>query len=58
MHLIMETETTSQEVLGVVKAHHIFPKNPAQHMADLYMISEMEEYRDDLHKPIDCIRVD
>ncbi|XP_072163624.1 uncharacterized protein [Diadema setosum] len=58
MHLIMETDTTSQKVLGVVKAHHIFPKNPAQHMADLYMMSEMEEYRDDLLKPIDCIRVD
>ena len=58
MHLIMATDNTSQKVLGVVKPHHLFPKNPAQHMADLLMMSEMEEFKDDLRKPIDCIRVD
>ncbi len=58
MHLIMETDTTSQKVLGIVKAHHLFPKTPAQHMADLYMMAEMEEFKDDAQKPIDCIRVD
>lgn len=54
----METENTAQKVLGVVKAHQLYPKDPSQHIADLYMMSRMEEYDLDMHKPIDCIRVD
>ena len=58
MHLIMETENTAQKVLGVVKPHQLYPKDPSQHISDLYMMSRMEEYELDMHKPIDCIRVD
>ena len=43
----------SPSILGTslqrVKAHHLFPKNPAKHMADLYMMCEMEENKHDLH---------
>ncbi|XP_041459979.1 uncharacterized protein LOC121411367 [Lytechinus variegatus] len=58
MHLIVETENTAQKVLGVVKAHQLYPKDPSQHMADLYMMAKMDEFATDMHKPIDCIRVD
>lgn len=33
------TKTTSEVCVGVVKAAKVFPKNPAQHFADLEIIS-------------------
>ena len=44
MHLMMETETTPQKVLGIVKPHQLHPKDPSQHMADLYMMTRMADY--------------
>ena len=54
----MKTENTAPQVLGVVKAHQLYPKDPSQHMADLYMMSKMEEFEANVNKPIDCIRVE
>lgn len=58
-YLLLESGTTSQLAAGVVKPHILFPKNPAQHGADVAMLQEKEELRPCLpNKPIDCIRVD
>lgn len=40
------------------KPHQLYPKDPSQHMADLYMMSKMKDFEADMKKPIDCIRVD
>lgn len=37
------TATTEEFCAGVVKAHKIFPKNPAQHYTDLKMLSDATE---------------
>ena len=58
MHLIMETQNRTQKVLGVVKAHQLYPKDPSQHMADLYIMCKLEDFTADMRKPVDCIRVD
>lgn len=59
------TKTTGELCAGVVKAHGIYPKNPAQHAADLKMLLNKDELRPvfvnsdtDLPKPITCVRVD
>ncbi len=39
------TKTTGEICAGVVKAHALFPKNPAQHAADLKMITDSSELR-------------
>lgn len=55
----METATSKQACVGVVKPHLIFPKNAAQHAADLELLQnspDMEPWM--CNKPIDCIRVD
>ena len=58
------TKTTNELCAGVVKGAGIFPKNPAQHFADLCML-EMEEVLSlaflnsaGKSKLIECIRVD
>ena len=61
------TDTTSEICVGIVKASSTFPKNPAQHAADL--ISLNNDSKQELKpafinlatgssKSIDCIRVD
>ena len=39
------TETTLEQCAGVVKASPIFPKNPAQHMADFNMLKSQKRFR-------------
>ena len=58
-YLVPETSTTPQLAAGIVKPHIVFPKNPAQHAADLAMLQKKEEFKESLdNKAIDCIRVD
>ena len=58
-YLFMGTENTSESCVSVVKPQKIVPKNPAQHAADLEMLSSIEEVKPALHeKNIECIRVD
>lgn len=58
------TETTSEACVGVVKAIPVHHKNPAQHFADIEMLSTKENLapvfhsKDGIDKSIDCIRVD
>ncbi|CAB4038415.1 Chromatin modification-related YNG2 [Paramuricea clavata] len=60
------TETTGEVCVGVVKAQKLFPKNPAQHYADLTMVVEGKEevkpafinHTTGKRKAVECIRVD
>lgn len=59
------TKTTAEICVGVVKAQKRFPKNPAQHFADLVMIEQKPEVKPAFHnsktgkkKEIECVRVD
>ncbi len=63
------TNTTPEICVGVVKASGSFPKNPAQHTADLMLLDSGDNDKQELKpafvdlvtgapKPIDCIRVD
>ena len=59
------TKTTGELCAGVVKAQAIYSKNPAQHYADLKMISTISELQPAFLNPhanvpklIECIRVD
>ena len=59
------TKTTGEMCAGIVKGAGVFPKNPAQHMADLEMLETMEEMKPSFFnsvtnkpKTIECIRVD
>ena len=60
-----KTKTTPELCAGIVKASFIYPKNPAQHSADLDMLEEREELKRAFVNPssgqpknIECIRVD
>ena len=60
-----KTKTTPELCAGIVKAFIIYPKNPAQHSADLHMLEEREELKQAFINPssgqpknIECIRVD
>lgn len=59
------TKTTGEICVGVVKAQKLFPKNPAQHFADLVMVEQKPEVKPAFlnsktgkKKDIECIRVD
>ena len=58
------TQTTNEKCAGVVKAVKVFPKNPAQHFADLQMLPEEPEFATVFYsdtgspKQIECVRVD
>ena len=58
------TKTTKEMCAGIVKASKVFPKNPAQHYADLSMLSEQTEFLSVFNsvpgcpKQIECVRVD
>ena len=59
------THTTPELCAGVVKATGIYPKNPAQHSADIKMLESVSELsqaflnpRTSSPKEIECIRVD
>ena len=59
------TQTTQEVCIGVVKASGVFPKNAAQHAADLaylqtlpYLSPVFTNPTDDLPKVIECVRVD
>ena len=59
------TKTTGELYAGIVKPVKIFPKNPAQHFADLKMFSSIPELQPAFINPIsgdakeiECIRVD
>ena len=57
-YMFLETETTPETCIGVVKAHKVHQKNPAQHASDLEMLEEFDEAKNPLTGHIDCIRVD
>ena len=44
-YMFMSTETTKEVCGGVVKAHNLFDKIPAQHAADLQMLEEKSEFQ-------------
>ena len=59
------TKTTAEHCAGVVKASGIYPKNPAQHAADLQMLEDSEELHNLFYNPesgnrkaVECVRVD
>ena len=59
------THTTPELCAGVVKATGIYPKNPAQHSADIKMLESVSELsqaflnpRTSSPKETECIRVD
>ena len=59
------TATTGELCAGVVKAPKVHQKNPAQHMADLYMLESQTELapaylnpHTETPKLVECIRVD
>ena len=61
----ISTKTTGELCAGVVKAQAIYSKNPAQHYADLKMLSTIPELQPAFLNPhtnepklIECIRVD
>ena len=47
MHLVIKPNATAQRVLSVIKPHQLYPKDQSQHVADLYMMSRMEEFKAD-----------
>ena len=58
-----KTQTSGEICVGVVKGAGAFPKNPAQHAADLQMLCTQEEVKPAFStaggpKLIECIRVD
>ena len=55
----MESNTTLQACAGIVKAQYLYPKNPAQHAADLRMLENHAKFFEHLKdKEFNCIRVD
>lgn len=59
------TKTTGEICAGVVKAHALFPKNPAKHSADLSMLVNSTELKNAFYnhannkpKQVVCVRVD
>ena len=59
------SKTTGELCAGVVKAHSLYPKNPAQHAADMKMLLRKSELQpafvnpeNGLSKQITCVRVD
>ena len=57
--MILPTKTICQATAGVVKPHMVFPKNASQHAADLAMLENHGDFKDQIaQKKIDCIRVD
>lgn len=55
----METDTSKQACVGVVKPHFTYPKNAAQHAADLEFLQNSPDLQPWMaNRPIDCIRVD
>lgn len=58
-YMFMSTETTREVCGGVVKAHNLFDKSPAQHAADLQMLEKHPEFASVFQdKQVECIRVD
>ena len=58
-YLFMETDTSKQACVGVVKPHFTYPKNAAQHAADLEFLQNSPDLQPWMaNRPIDCIRVD
>lgn len=57
-YMFLETESTPEICVGVVKAHNVHEKNPAQHAADLEKLGEFEETKSVLAREIECVRVD
>lgn len=57
-----KTRTTPELCAGVVKAAGHFPKNPAQHFADIAMLEKSEQVEvnpsTNAHKQIECVHVD
>ena len=59
------TQTTAEVCVGVVKASGVYPKNPAQHAADISFLENHPEIKPvfidpktNERKAVDCIRVD
>ena len=58
-YLLVGTKTIPQLSAGIVKPPMIYPKNPAQHMADMYMLQKNPEFECRMNGTlIDCVRVD
>ena len=43
-YLLLGTKTTPQLSAGIVKPQMIYPKNPVQHMADMYMLQKKPDF--------------
>ena len=56
--MFLERETTPETCIGIVKAHKVHHKHPAQHASDLEMLESLDEMKSSLAGQIDCIRVD
>lgn len=56
--MFLETESTPEICVGVVKAHNVHEKNPAQHAADFEKLEEFEETKLVLAREIECVCVD
>ena len=57
--MFMSTETTKEVCGGVVKAHNLFDKSPAQHAADLRMLEEKSKFQLVFcNKQVEYVRVD
>jgi hypothetical protein len=44
-YLLLGTKTTPQMSAGLVQPQVIYPKNPAQHMADMYMLQKNPDFK-------------
>lgn len=57
-YMFLETESTPEICVRVVKAHNVHEKNPAEHAADLEKLEEFEETKLVLAREIECVCVD
>ena len=57
-YMFLETQTTRETCIGIVKAHKLHFKNQAQHASDLDMLKKCDEAKSALNGEVDCIRVD
>ena len=57
-YMFLETVSTPEICVGVVKAHTVHNKNAGQHATDPKMLADFEEMKSVLSRDIECVRVD